>query len=164
MKEAAVTIIFYDAKVLLVKRRDVPVWVLPGGGIEDGERPEDAAVREAKEETGIDVSVVRKVGEWLATNKLASSAHVFECTPTHPPGELLPQKESKDVRFFSPDALPKNFFFLHRIWLEAALKNLPERIYLITELTYWNVIKIIISHPLLSFRYILSRIGLPLND
>ncbi len=164
MKEAAVTIIFYDGKVLLVKRRDVPVWVLPGGGIDDGERPEDAALREAKEETGIDVSIVRKVGEWLATNKLASNAHLFECKPTHHPGELLPQKESQEVRFFSPAQLPKTFFFLHRVWLEAALKNQPERIYLITELTYWNVIKIMLTHPILSWRYLLSRLGLPLND
>jgi len=33
-------------EILLVKRRDVPVWVVPGGGIEKNETPEDAVVRE----------------------------------------------------------------------------------------------------------------------
>ena len=37
-------------KILLVKRRDVPVWVLPGGGVEENENEEDAILREAKEE------------------------------------------------------------------------------------------------------------------
>ena len=40
-------------KILLVKRRYVPVWVLPGGGIEDGETPFQAAVRETKEELAV---------------------------------------------------------------------------------------------------------------
>lgn len=39
-------------KLLLVKRRDVPVWVFPGGGIEKGETPERAVVREVFEESG----------------------------------------------------------------------------------------------------------------
>jgi len=44
-----------EKQVLLTKRRDVPVWVLPGGGIERNENPEDAIVREILEETGFHV-------------------------------------------------------------------------------------------------------------
>ena len=46
-----------DGKVILVKRRDCPVWVLPGGKIDDGETPEEAIIRETKEETGYDVII-----------------------------------------------------------------------------------------------------------
>ncbi|WP_127532145.1 NUDIX hydrolase [Paenibacillus kobensis] len=44
-------------KVLMVRNRDRDSWSLPGGAVEDGESLEQAAVREAKEETGLDVRV-----------------------------------------------------------------------------------------------------------
>jgi 8-oxo-dGTP diphosphatase len=45
-----------DSKILLLHRTTShKVWEFPGGGIEFGESPEDAAVREAKEESGLDV-------------------------------------------------------------------------------------------------------------
>ena len=51
-------------KILLVKRRDIPVWVIPGGGIEKGETPERAAIRETKEESGYDIKIIRKIAEY----------------------------------------------------------------------------------------------------
>jgi 8-oxo-dGTP pyrophosphatase MutT (NUDIX family) len=158
MKEAAISIIFYDNKVLLVKRRDVPVWVLPGGGIDDGESPENACIREAKEETGLDVSIDRKVGTWLPVNKIGAPAHVFVCHAIDPHTPLTPQEESQEVRFFALQELPRTFFFLHRTWLNAALKNSPNRIYLMTELTYWKCLKTLVQHPIYALRYLLTRI------
>jgi 8-oxo-dGTP pyrophosphatase MutT (NUDIX family) len=42
--ESVACILFNNSKILLIKRRDIPVWVLPGGGIDQGESPETAAV------------------------------------------------------------------------------------------------------------------------
>lgn len=44
-----------DGTFLLVKRKDVPVWVIPGGTAEVGESPRHTAAREFFEETGVSV-------------------------------------------------------------------------------------------------------------
>jgi mutator protein MutT len=52
--------VFKDRKVLLVKRGRAPfagLWSLPGGKVEGGETPRQAACRELKEETGIEAEV-----------------------------------------------------------------------------------------------------------
>lgn len=56
-----VGIIDDDDRVLLVRHADSRRWGLVGGAVDVDERPEDAAVREAAEETGIEVSVSRVV-------------------------------------------------------------------------------------------------------
>lgn len=58
----ASAVVISDGQVLLIKRRDVEVWALPGGAIDSGESIAQAAVREVKEETGIDIHLVRLDG------------------------------------------------------------------------------------------------------
>jgi 8-oxo-dGTP diphosphatase len=64
MRERAAVVIVEDDRVLLMRRRKPgeEYYVVPGGGIEPGETPEEAAVREAKEETGLDVTLAGKLG------------------------------------------------------------------------------------------------------
>ena len=53
-----------EGRMLLVKQHheDKDIWMVPGGGIEEGEGARQAAVREVKEETGADASVIKYVG------------------------------------------------------------------------------------------------------
>ena len=54
-------------KILLVKRLTVPFsgyWALPGGRLDSGETVEATIIREVKEETGLKVIIVRKIGEY----------------------------------------------------------------------------------------------------
>ena len=49
-------------RILLIKRRDNDLWALPGGGMDLGESIVETAVREVKEETGLDVEVTGLIG------------------------------------------------------------------------------------------------------
>jgi 8-oxo-dGTP diphosphatase len=58
-------VIFTDGRYVLIKRKNPPFqgkWALPGGFVEIGETVENAAVREAKEETGLDIELVSLMG------------------------------------------------------------------------------------------------------
>ncbi len=54
----------HRARFLMHQRRDFRIWSLPGGHIEAGESPEEAAIREAREETGYRIRIKRFVGEY----------------------------------------------------------------------------------------------------
>jgi 8-oxo-dGTP pyrophosphatase MutT (NUDIX family) len=63
MRTRAGIILIENDKVALIERHraGLDYYVFPGGGVDEGESPEQAAVREAKEELGVDVSLRRKV-------------------------------------------------------------------------------------------------------
>src|SRR5271157_3048362 len=91
------------SEVLLVLRRDVPVWVLPGGAIEPDEPPEDAIVREIVEETGFHVKIERLAGVYTPINRLARPTYLYECSVIA--GELSTSSETLAARFFSLEHL-----------------------------------------------------------
>ena len=69
-----------DGNVLLVNTRSTGKYFLPGGGIEIGERIEDALVREVKEETGIEIEIKRFLHfqeQFFYYNPLDEAYHSF---------------------------------------------------------------------------------------
>ncbi|MFA6916758.1 MAG: NUDIX domain-containing protein [Parachlamydiales bacterium] len=150
-------------QVLLVQRRDTPVWVLPGGGVDEGENPSDAAVRETLEEAGVHVSVVRLAAKYAPLNKMGKETYLFECIPVS--GIARPTEEARQAAYFPVDKLPSAFFFIHGFWLRDTLENHAETLYKPLEgVTYAQFIKFFVRHPWVTLRYAISRLGLPWNS
>ena len=65
MRTRAGVILIEDNKVALIERHraGLDYFVFPGGGLDEGESPEQGAVREALEELGVDVSIKQKIAE-----------------------------------------------------------------------------------------------------
>ena len=63
MRTRAGVILIEDNKVALIERHraGLEYYVFPGGGVEEGETPDQAAVREAMEELGIEVAIKKKI-------------------------------------------------------------------------------------------------------
>ncbi|OAZ65829.1 8-oxo-dGTP diphosphatase [Bacillus siamensis] len=105
MTQGAFVIIQNDGRdILLVKRKDVPLWDLPGGGIAEGETPEAAAIREAFEETGYNVTILQKSGEYERPG-FEDTQHVFIGAVTGGT-PLMDGPETAALRWFSPNRLP----------------------------------------------------------
>jgi len=111
-----------EGGILLGHRRDVDWWNLPGGGMEAGETVDEALCREVREETGLDVEVGQLVGVYSKPQKqevvLAFRCHVIG-------GTLQPTEETRESRYFAPDALPTNTLPKHRQRIDDALLNSP---------------------------------------
>lgn len=164
VKKSVIGIVFNHQKdqVLLVKRRDVPVWVLPGGGIDPRETPQEAVIREVFEETGLSVTVHRHVGTYTPINRLANLTYLYECRIET--GCLTTGTETCDLAFFHLTHLPSPFFFLHRDWLNDAMTHSSETIQKpLDQVNYFNLFKYFCRHPCLVLRFAMSRLGLPIN-
>lgn len=124
-------------RLLLERRSDCGWWGLPGGSLEVGESVTQTAVREVKEETGLEIQIIRLIGVY---------SHPHERIVTYPDtkdglhlidvvvegkvmsGELTCSDESFELRFFSPDTLPAELIPPSRQPVRDALKGIYEMI------------------------------------
>lgn len=94
-----------QGEVLLCHRTDYDLWNMPGGGVEEGESPWDAVVRETREEVHLDVAVERLTGVYWKP-AFPELVLTFVCRVVG--GELGTSDEADDVRYFPADDLPDN--------------------------------------------------------
>jgi 8-oxo-dGTP diphosphatase len=123
-KIAAIIAIIDNKKILLTKREDFEVWCLPGGSVEDGESLAEAAIREAKEETGVEVELTHLVGVYSRLGGMWNDVHAVLFAGRPIGGELRVQPgETVEVAYFPFDEIPEEVLFGHKKRIEDALND-----------------------------------------
>ena len=106
-------IIAYQQKIVLIRRKNDPFrdsYALPGGFVEIGESMEDAAIREAKEETGLDIEIVRLVGVYSDPARDPRGHTVSACYLASGSGTLCAGTDAYDAELFDLGRIPKLAF------------------------------------------------------
>ena len=100
-----------DGKFLLGKRNKENannLWIIPGGGVRYGETIKDAAVREIKEETNLDIDIVKLIGYKEIIN-LPGNYHTIVffhlAKPKHT--NIKPKEDISEAKFFSIEEIKK---------------------------------------------------------
>lgn len=112
-------------RIILIKRKNPPYgWALPGGFVEYGESVEEAIIREAKEETGLDLINLKQFKVYSEPNRdpRGHTISVVFCAK----GRGIPKADDDacDIKLFSLNNLPKQIAFDHRKILRDYKKNL----------------------------------------
>jgi ADP-ribose pyrophosphatase YjhB (NUDIX family) len=101
------------ASIVLVRRAIEPglgLWVFPGGYVDRGERLQDAAVREAREECGLDVRLDALVNIYSYTGR---TPVIIVYAATWQQGTLAHDEESFEARLFHRDEIPWSQLAFH---------------------------------------------------
>lgn len=124
---AATIVINEQNEILLIKgpRRG---WEMPGGQVEEGESLKDAAIRETKEETGIDVEILKFCGIFQNVKRLICNT-LFLAKPIG--GELTTSEESLEVGYYPIEQALEMITFLNfRQRIEYSLNEEKQPFYI----------------------------------
>jgi mutator protein MutT len=102
---AASAAVFRDGRVLIARRANPPhLWSLPGGRVGAGETPEQAAIREVREETGVDCEIVALAGE-IDVERPGVRYRISAFAARWLTGEARPGPEASAVEWIKPEEL-----------------------------------------------------------
>ena len=131
-KLVVATLAHRDGKVLLHRRAMEPgrgKWTFPSGFVDGEEVVEEAAIREAKEETNADVAIERLFGVYSEAGERIVLI-VYEGTVTNADISVADPNESTEVGFFDPAGLPDMAFArdrdIIRRWAKQSRSEIPK--------------------------------------
>ncbi|MDH5325538.1 MAG: NUDIX hydrolase [Gammaproteobacteria bacterium] len=100
--------------IVLIERRNPPLgWALPGGFVDRGETLETAAIREAKEETCLDVTLVAHLANYSAPKRDSRFHTVSSVYIAHAQGTPQAADDAINLKVYTPDQIPTPLAFDH---------------------------------------------------
>ena len=109
--------------VLIERRNPPPGWALPGGFVEVGETLEQAAIREAKEETCLDVELLGQFHTYSDPNRDPRMHCISTVFVARAKGTPRAEDDAKSCALYPKDQLPEVMAFDHRKILEDYLNS-----------------------------------------
>jgi 8-oxo-dGTP diphosphatase len=108
-------IIRYKGGIVLIERKNPPFgWALPGGFVDVGESVEEAAVREAKEETSLNVTLREQFHAYSKPDRDPRFHTVTVAFIAVGEGTLMGRDDATRAAVFSEETLPEAIAFDHR--------------------------------------------------
>ena len=112
-------IIQLNNEIVLIERKNEPFgWAIPGGFVDYGEKVESAAIREAKEETSLDVQIVSLLGVYSDPKRDMRKHTISSVFIANGEGIPLAADDAKNIGLFNNDNLPTNLAFDHAMILK----------------------------------------------
>jgi 8-oxo-dGTP diphosphatase len=108
-------IIEYKGGIILIKRKNPPEgWAMPGGFVDYGENLESAAVREAKEETGLDIKLIKQFHTYSDPNRDPRHHTITTVYIAKAQGNAIAGDDAKEISIFNKETLPEQIAFDHK--------------------------------------------------
>lgn len=112
-------IIECEGRIVLIKRKNPPLgWALPGGFVDYGESVESAALREAKEETGLEVALIRQFHTYSDPHRDPRHHTITTVYIATAKGKPAAGDDAAEAMLFSQATLPRPIVFDHRAILD----------------------------------------------
>ena len=104
-----------NSKVILIKRKNPPYgWAIPGGFVDRGESLEEAAAREAREETSLEVGNLRQLHTYSAPDRDPRFHTITTVFTANASGRPKAEDDAIEIGVFGEKELPDNIVFDHR--------------------------------------------------
>ncbi len=115
-----------DRRIVLIKRKNPPYgWAIPGGFVDYGESLEDAAVREAREETGLDVTLISQMHTYSKPDRDPRQHTISTVFTARASGTPKALDDALEIGLFDEDHLPSPLAFDHRFILGDYFRSRP---------------------------------------
>ena len=119
-------IIQVEGEIVLIRRKNPPYgWAIPGGFVDYGETLEAAAVREAREETCLDVELISQLGAYSEPDRDPRQHSISFVFVARAKGTPEPSDDASDAGVFDMTSLPETMAFDHRKILSDYFERCP---------------------------------------
>jgi len=110
--------------IILIKRKNPPFgWAIPGGFVDYGESLEEAAIREAKEETNLDVKLIRQFHTYSNPKRDPRHHSISTVYIAKGKGKPKAKDDALEIGIFNELNLPDEIAFDHRLILSDYFKR-----------------------------------------
>lgn len=103
-----------DKRIVLIRRKNQPYgWAIPGGYVDYGETLEEAVIREAKEETSLDIELIRQFHAYSDPSRDPRQHNISVVFIAKASGDMRADSDAEDIGLFGKESLPEDIVFDH---------------------------------------------------